>query len=347
MNLLYKFKKTAAVLAAIILAFLWGVTRLSSPMADKTAVQSFTVNKGAGASDVASKLSKISKENGGSVSAIEIQALSFLTGRSGDFKAGDYEINPHNSLSSILDKIVRGEVAMTRVRIAEGATWAQIKAALLKADLQHNAQSFDAAQLATELKLDVPSAEGMIFPDTYQYRRGETETAVLARSVQTMQTKLNAAWEKRAADLPYKTPYEALTMASIIEKETGTAADRAMVAAVFVNRLKVPMRLQTDPSVIYGIGPNFNGNLTKADLQKDTPYNTYTRAGLTPTPIATASAASIEAALHPAESKALYFVARGDGSSEFTDNLSDHNAAVRKYQLNPIKAPEAAPQAAQ
>lgn len=337
MNLLFKFKKTALLITFLILAILWGMTRLSSPIGDKAGVQSITIAKGSGASAVADQLSALSKASGGSVSSFEILIVSFLTGRSDEFKSGDYDINVRNSLRSILDKIARGEVAPTKVRLPEGATWTQIKAALLKADIQHNAQELDVKQLATELKLNAPSAEGLLFPDTYQYRRGETETALLARAAQTLQTKLNAAWDKRAADLPYKTPYEALTMASIIEKETGTAADRPMIAAVFINRLKTPMRLQTDPSVIYGIGDTFNGNLTKADLQRDTPFNSYTREGLTPTPIATASMAAIEAALHPADSKALYFVARGDGSSEFSNTLTEHNAAVQKYQLNPIK----------
>lgn len=344
MNLLFKFKKTTLLIIALIVMTLWGMTRLSSPLGDKLGTQSLTIAKGVGASAIADQLSALSKSSGGSVSAFEITALSFITGRSGDFKSGDYDINARNSLRSILDKIARGDVAPTRVRLPEGATWSQIKMALLKADVQHNAQELDVKQLATELKLTTPSAEGMLFPDTYQYRRGETETAILARAAQTLQTKLNAAWDKRAADLPYTSPYEALVMASIIEKETGTAADRPMIASVFINRLKTPMRLQTDPSVIYGIGDTFNGNLTKADLQRDTPFNTYTRSGLTPTPIATASMASIEAALHPTDSKALYFVARGDGSSEFSDTLSAHNAAVQKYQLNPIKpATTAAP----
>jgi UPF0755 protein len=173
----------------------------------------------------------------------------------------------------------------------------------------------------------------MLFPDTYQYRKGEPETNVLKRAHQILLQRLNAAWEKRAPNLPYESPYDALIMASIIEKETGTASDRAMVAAVFVNRLKLNMRLQTDPSVIYGMGENFKGNISKADLQRDTPFNTYTREGLTPTPIATASLASINATLNPATSDVLFFVARGDGSSEFTKTLAEHNAAVQKYQL--------------
>lgn len=338
MNLLFKFKKTSLLIIVLVVMTLWGMTRLYSPLGDQSGTQTLTIAKGSGTSAIADQLSVLSKSSGGSVSAFEITALSFITGRSGDFKSGDYEINARNSLRSILDKIARGDVASIKVRFAEGATWSQIKAALLKADVQHNAQNLDVKQLAAELKLSVPSAEGMLFPDTYQYRRGETETAILARAAQTLQTKLSAAWDKRAPNLPYASPYEALTMASIIEKETGTAADRPMIASVFVNRLKIPMRLQTDPSVIYGIGDTFNGNLTKADLQRDTPFNTYTRNGLTPTPIATASLASIEAALHPAESKALYFVARGDGSSEFSETLPAHNAAVQKYQLNPVKS---------
>lgn len=338
---LLAYKKTITVALITLALLLWGTSRLSSPLGsanEKNTTQSISIAKGAGASSVAAQLSEISKDSGGSLNAIEIQALAFITGRSSDLKAGDYDINPRNSLGSILSKIARGEVATTRVRIAEGKTWAQIKNDLLKADLQHDAQPLNVAQLAAALKINNVSAEGLFFPDTYQYRRGETETAVLARAAQTLQTRLNSAWAKRAPNLPYKTPYDALIMASIIEKETGTPTDRAMIASVFINRLNTRMRLQTDPSVIYGIGEAFNGDLTRADLQRDNSFNTYTRDGLTPTPIATASAAAIEAALHPANSTALYFVARGDGSSEFSNTLPQHNAAVVKYQIKPATA---------
>ena len=175
-------------------------------------------------------------------------------------------------------------------------------------------------------------AEGRFFPDTYAYSKGASDLAVLKRAHRTMQRQLAAAWEERAAGTPLKSMEEALVLASIVEKETGVAAERGLVAGVFVNRLKIGMPLQTDPAVIYGLGAAFDGNLRKRDLLADTPYNTYTRAGLPPTPIALPGLASLRAAVRPEASNALYFVSRGDGSSEFSSNLADHNRAVNKYQ---------------
>jgi len=175
--------------------------------------------------------------------------------------------------------------------------------------------------------------EGLFFPDTFYFDRNSTDIALLKISYAAMQTKLEKAWLGREPGLPYKTPYEALIMASIIEKETGKASERPMIAGVFVNRLRIGMRLQTDPTVIYGMGLRFDGNIRKKDLSIDTPYNTYTRAGLPPTPIAMPGLASIEAALHPANTKALYFVGKGDGSHAFSNNLAEHNRAVVRYQL--------------
>jgi UPF0755 protein len=172
----------------------------------------------------------------------------------------------------------------------------------------------------------------LFFPDTYNFSSGSSDLAVLKRAYQLMQRNLEESWKNRAANLPFDTPYQALILASIVEKETGKASDRAMIASVFVNRLRKKMLLQTDPTVIYGIGDKFDGNLRRRDLQTDTPYNTYTRAGLTPTPIALPGLAAIQAALHPAQSNALYFVARGDGSSYFSSTLAEHNNAVNRYQ---------------
>jgi UPF0755 protein len=177
-----------------------------------------------------------------------------------------------------------------------------------------------------------PQPEGMFFPDTYFFASGSTDTALLARAYRTMQERLAAAWAARAPGLPLASPYEALTLASIVEKETGRAADRPLIAAVFINRLQQGMRLQTDPAVIYGLGERFDGNLRKRDLDADQPFNMYTRDGLPPTPIALPSQASLDAVLHPPSTPYLYFVARGDGSSEFSSSLEDHNRAVAKYQ---------------
>jgi len=174
--------------------------------------------------------------------------------------------------------------------------------------------------------------EGLFFPDTYYFASGTSDINLLKRAYQTMQKHLLESWQTRAPGLPLETPYQALTLASIVEKETGQAKDRSMIAGVFINRLHKGMLLQTDPTVIYGLGKKYDGKLHKQDLQADTPYNTYTRAGLTPTPIALPGLAALQAALHPAQTDALYFVARGDGSSEFSGTLEQHNHAVNRYQ---------------
>jgi UPF0755 protein len=184
--------------------------------------------------------------------------------------------------------------------------------------------------------------EGRFFPDTYRYTRGQTDVSILAHALEKMQTRLDQEWGKRDPGLPYRTPYEALIMASIVEKETGRGDERPLIAGVFVNRLRRNMKLQTDPTVIYGLGERFDGNLRVRDLRTDSPYNTYTRYGLPPTPIAMAGAESLHAALHPVDTKALYFVGRGDGAHVFSETLADHNKAVVKYQLNgrPLKPPQ-------
>jgi UPF0755 protein len=199
--------------------------------------------------------------------------------------------------------------------------------------LKHDTANLGAAEIMEKLGEPGVFAEGLFFPDTYIFAKGSSELAVLARARGAMKSQLAAAWAKRDADLPVVDEYEALILASIVEKETGRAGDRAMVAAVFVNRLRRKMKLQTDPTVIYGMGEQFNGNLRKHDLERDTPFNTYTRLGLPPHPIAMPGLASISAVLHPAKTDALYFVSRGDGTSEFSKTLIDHNRAVAKYQL--------------
>lgn len=175
--------------------------------------------------------------------------------------------------------------------------------------------------------------EGRFYPDTYQYSAGTSDTTILKNAFDRMETNLNQQWQQRQIDLPYDTPYKALIMASIVEKETGAAQERPEIAGVFVNRLRIGMRLQTDPTVIYGIGEKFDGNIRRRDLKRDTPYNTYTRKGLPPTPIAMPGGDAIYAALHPAKTKNLYFVSRGDGSHKFSATFKEHNQAVRKYQL--------------
>lgn len=255
------------------------------------------------------------------------------SGQARQIRAGSYEIHQGITPRGLLDKMVRGEEVLEQVRLIEGWTWRQFRAALARAPtLKQSLQDLDDATVMDRLGLPGVSPEGRFYPDTYAYSRGVSDLTVLKRAQQAMQRKLDAAWTARAQGLPLKSAEEALILASIVEKETGAAADRAMVASVFVNRLRIGMPLQTDPTVIYGLGPAFDGNLRKRDLLADTPYNTYTRGGLPPTPIAMPGAASLQATLHPAPSKALYFVARGDGSSVFSEDLAAHNRAVNQYQ---------------
>jgi UPF0755 protein len=248
-------------------------------------------------------------------------------------RAGSYEIHHGATPRDLLAKMVRGDEVLEQLRIIEGWTFAQVRAALAKAPaLKQSTADLTELQLMGLLGAPAQAAEGRFFPDTYAYSRGVSDLTVLKRAHQAMQKRLDAAWTGRSEGLPLKSPDEALILASIVEKETGAAADRGLVAGVFINRLRIGMPLQTDPTVIYGLGTAFDGNLRKRDLQADTPFNTYTRGGLPPTPIAMPGNASLLAALHPARTGALYFVARGDGTSEFSEDLAAHNRAVNKFQ---------------
>ncbi|MFZ1500107.1 MAG: endolytic transglycosylase MltG [Giesbergeria sp.] len=255
-----------------------------------------------------------------------------LSGQSRLIKAGNYEIAPGSTPLGLLDKLVRGDETLRALTLVEGWNFRQVRAALAQAELKPDSAALGEAALMERLGRTGVAAEGRFFPDTYTFAKGASDLTVLRRALHAMDRQLAAAWEQRAADTPLKTPDEALVLASIVEKETGREADRALVAGVFTNRLRVGMLLQTDPTVIYGLGERFDGNLRKRDLQTDTPYNTYTRAGLPPTPIAMPGKASLLAAVQPERTKALYFVARGDGSSHFSSSLDEHNRAVGRYQ---------------
>ncbi len=248
-------------------------------------------------------------------------------------KAGSYRIDGGMSPLTLLDTLARGNTIKESLTIIEGWNFAQMRAEMARQKyLRHDSDALDEPALMQKVAPGYTFPEGLFYPDTYFFDRGSSDVLVMQQAHQRMLKVLDESWAKRAPDLPYSKPYDALIMASIVEKETGTAADRTKVASVFVNRLRRGMLLQTDPTVIYGIGPSFDGNLRKVDLLTDTPYNTYRRAGLPPTPIAMPGRAALQAALNPANSDALYFVARGDGSSEFSSNLDDHNRAVNKYQ---------------
>lgn len=259
--------------------------------------------------------------------------LGKLKGVESAIKAGNYEISRGINTLELLDKLTRGDVSLAEIRFIEGMTFRQLRKKLdAHPDIRHETHGVPEAEIMRLIGAPETPAEGNFFPDTYLFSKQSRDVEILVRAYHAMQRHLEREWAARDAGLPYASPAQALIMASIVEKETGRDADRAMVAAVFVNRLRRNMLLQTDPSVIYGLGEAFDGNLRRRDLTADTPYNTYTRTGLPPTPIAMPGLASLRAALHPEESPALYFVARGDGSSHFSQTLEEHNQAVNRYQ---------------
>jgi len=249
-------------------------------------------------------------------------------------QAGEYHFDAGSLPLQMLQKLASGDIIRYSVTLVEGLTFREMRRALEQTPrLKMTLKDMDDAELMATLGHPDQHPEGRFLAETYQFTAGTTDADILRRAYQDMQTLLDKEWQDRAPDLPYKDPYEALIMAAIIEKETAVPNERPRIAGVFVRRLQKGMRLQTDPTVIYGIGESFDGNLRRKDLTTDTPYNTYTRKGLPPTPIATPGPESIHAALHPADGNELYFVASGDGGHKFSATLKEHNKAVRKYQL--------------
>ena len=292
------------------------------------AVIDLEIEPGTSANGVASAV----VASGADVPVLLLQTWFRFSGQARQIKAGSYELVPGTTPRRLLRMLVRGEEAVKSVTLVEGWTFAQVRAALQKAEQL----TPDTPALSPEIimeKLGKPGVhpEGRFFPDTYTYAKGSSDLAVLKRAARAMDRRLDAAWSLRSPDTPLQSAEQALILASIVEKETGKPSDRAQIGGVFSNRLRIGMPLQTDPTVIYGLGAKFDGNLRKRDLQADTPYNTYTRSGLPPTPIAMPGKESLLAAVQPAPTKALYFVSRGDGSSEFSANLDEHNRAVNKY----------------
>ena len=270
--------------------------------------------------------------SGADVPVLLLQTWFRFSGQARLIKAGSYELVPGTTPRKLLSMLVRGEETLKNVTLVEGWNFAQVRAALQKAEQL----APDTTALSPEIimeKLGKPGIhpEGRFFPDTYTYAKGSSDLALLKRAARAMDRRRDVAWSLRCPDTPLKSPEQALILASIVEKETGKREDRAQIGGVFSNRLRMGMPLQTDPTVIYGLGPQFDGNLRRRDLQADTPYNTYIRPGLPPTPIAMPGKAALLAAVQPAPTKALYFVSRGDGSSEFSANLDEHNRAVNKY----------------
>jgi len=323
-------KKLVALLALLVLAAAAGfIYWARDPLmpADSAAIE-FNIAQG---SSIRAAMRQV-QQAGVPASPLLMEVLARGSGTR-SLKAGSYRVEGGTTPLSLLDTLARGNTIKESLTIIEGWNFAQMRAEISRQKyLRQDSADMDVPTLMQKVAPGYSFPEGLFYPDTYFFDRGTSDLLVLQQAHQRMLKMLDEAWAKRAPQLPFKEPYDALIMASIVEKETGAPADRQKVAAVFVNRLKRGMLLQTDPTVIYGIGPTFDGNLRKVDLQTDTPYNTYTRSGLPPTPIALPGRAALNAALNPAATEALFFVARGDGSSEFSNNLDDHNRAVNKYQ---------------
>jgi len=318
------------VFFAALAAAGYGAWYVTTPLAVASLPLEFEIPPGTSFRATVDQLNK----SGIRVRRYEFELLARALGRVRDLKAGSYELAEAVTPLELLDMLTRGDVTQAEIRLIEGWTFAQFRAALdASPDLRHDTAGLDDAQLLARLQAAEPHPEGLFFPDTYLFAKKSSDLAVLRRAYRAMQRHLKAEWEGRDPSVPYRSAYDALIMASIIEKETGREAERDQIGGALVNRLRIGMRLQVDPTVIYGLGSAFDGNLKKIHLLEDGPYNTYTRAGLPPTPIAMPGRASLRSATHPAKTDALYYVSRGDGSSQFSRNLSDHNRAVNKYQL--------------
>lgn len=325
----WMFRLFGLMFAAVLLFVGWMGYFAVSPITLKSSPLDFTIKAGSPLRSASRQI----EEAGFSMPAWQFTLLGRALGKAAEIKAGSYEVSLGITPLQLLEKLTRGDVTQAEIVFLEGWTFRQMRSALdAHPDIRHDTIGWTERQILDRLGMEGP-AEGRFFPDTYLFAKGSGDIDVLRRSHRQMSQILLAEWAGREPGLPYASAYEALILASIVEKETGQSRDRAQIASVFINRLKKGMLLQTDPSVIYGLGDTFDGNLRKRDLLADGPYNTYTRPGLPPTPIAMPGLASIQAVLHPARTEMLYFVARGDGSSQFSRTLDEHNRAVAKYQL--------------
>lgn len=323
------FKALLLMLLGLCLLAGWMFYFANIPISLKSEIKEFSIKPGS----VRSVSQQLTKQ-GVLSHPWSFELLVRGLGQAGSIKAGVYQIKQSTTPYALMEMMSNGDSTQSSITFIEGWTFAQMRAALnANESIRHMTMAYTDQELLHEIGIEDAMPEGLFFPDTYFFVRDSSDKEILKRAYETMQTKLKAAWQSRAPNLPYKTPYEALIMASIVEKETGKSSERPMIAGVFINRLHMGMRLQTDPTVIYGMGSHFDGNLRKKDLLRDSIYNTYTRAGLPPTPIAMPGLAAIQAALHPADTEALYFVGKGNGSHAFSTTLQEHNRAVAKYQL--------------
>ncbi|MDP1592780.1 MAG: endolytic transglycosylase MltG [Gallionella sp.] len=322
-------RKLKVLLLLLMLACVGLAYYAYSPLAPAKLPLEFTLNQGSSLSAVARQFER----EGLLESPRLFVAFARLLGRAGQIKAGVYQLDQPVSRMELLTMITRGNVSKSQITLIEGWNFRQLRNMLnASPNLRHDTLNLSDSEILQRIGAPESHPEGLFFPETYHIAAGGSDIELLKVAYRLMQQRLNEAWQARSPDLPLETPYQALILASIVEKETGAASDRPMIAGVFVNRLRIRMMLQTDPTVIYGMGEKFDGNLRRRDLTSDTPYNTYTRGGLPPTPIAMPGRDALHAALHPASTNALYFVARGDGSSKFSSNLNAHNQAVNRYQ---------------
>jgi UPF0755 protein len=318
------------VLLAAAAAAGYGAWYVGSPVRIAKYPVEVEIPRGAGFRTAIEQLEK----SGIAIRRYEFELLARAHGKVRDIKAGSYEILQPVTPLELLQKLTRGDVTQAEVRLLEGWTFAQFRAALdASPHLRHETTGMSDADILSRLNVTEMHPEGLFFPDTYLFGKGASDLAVLRRSYGAMARHLKEEWEARDTTVPYRSPYEALIMASIIEKETGQAGERDMIGGVLVNRLRIGMRLQVDPTIIYGLGAAFDGNLKRSHLLEDGPYNTYARAGLPPTPIAMPGLASLRAAVRPGKTDAMYYVSRNDGSSHFSRTLEEHNRAVARYQL--------------
>lgn len=324
-NKLFAFIVIIAILAAAAFVY-WAQQPIIEP--GQASIQ-FSITAGSSVRGSAQQIAN----SGVPVNPSLLAWLARLTGKASKLKAGSYELKPGTTPLYLIEQLMRGEFAQESLVIIEGWTFRQMRQAIAAHPaLKHETTQWSEKELLEKVAPDYKVAEGLFFPDTYLFAKGSSDLQIYKQANAQMLKRLNDGWNGRDLSVPFKTPYEALIMASIVEKETGQKSERGMIAGVFANRLKRGMLLQTDPTVIYGMGEKYQGQIHKRDLQADTPYNTYTRLGLPPTPIALPGAASLAAALNPAKTDALYFVSRKDGTSQFSDNLDDHNHAVNQYQ---------------
>jgi UPF0755 protein len=316
------------LLAAIALSG-WVAWFTWQPLALPATPLQFTVTPGTSIKGLSAQLKRLGLLEEG----LRFRILGRVMGYAGRVQSGTYALDKPLTPLELYGKLVRGEVTQAAILLVEGWNIREVRQELARhPQLEHKLVDMTDEEVLAAIGAEEKHPEGLFFPDTYFFNPGSADIEILRRAYRIQRQILSEAWETRSPGLPYTKPYDALIMASIIEKETGAAVERPLIAAVFINRTRKGMRLQTDPTVIYGLGASFDGNLRKADLQRDTPYNTYTRKGLPPTPIAMPGEAAIRAALNPARSEALYFVAKGNGTHYFSVTLDEHNRAVNRYQ---------------